>query len=125
MGKIAKGVNKIIFTMLYGNYCYIIIENFPRKFSSCRKCVFFCFTLLSHCEIMFIGSPDFAWSKNGTDHVEYHICKMILVAKRSNQQAYFCHNIPNCIFKIFLFFLARRYYFSKQKFDKKKFENFV
>ena len=24
------------FTMLYGNYCYIIIENFPQKFSPCR-----------------------------------------------------------------------------------------
>ena len=33
MGKIAKGINKINFTMLYGNYCYIIIENFPQKFS--------------------------------------------------------------------------------------------
>ena len=32
MGKIAKGVDKINFTMLYGNYCYIIIENFPQKF---------------------------------------------------------------------------------------------
>ena len=30
MGKIAKGVNKINFTMLYGNYCYILIENFPQ-----------------------------------------------------------------------------------------------
>ena len=29
MGKIAKGVNEINFTVLYGNYCYIIIENFP------------------------------------------------------------------------------------------------
>ena len=37
MVKIAKGVNKINFTMLYGNYCYIIIENFPKKFSPCRK----------------------------------------------------------------------------------------
>ena len=37
MGKIAKGVNKINFAMLYGNYCYIIIENFPQKFSSCRE----------------------------------------------------------------------------------------
>ena len=24
------------FTMLYVNYCYIIIENFPRRFSPCR-----------------------------------------------------------------------------------------
>ena len=24
------------FTMLYGNYCYIFIENFPQKFSQCR-----------------------------------------------------------------------------------------
>ena len=24
------------FTMLYGNYCYIFIENFPQKFSPCR-----------------------------------------------------------------------------------------
>ena len=23
------------FTMLYGNYCYIFIENFPQKFSPC------------------------------------------------------------------------------------------
>ena len=35
MGKIAKGVNKINFTMLYGNYCYIFIKNFPQKFSPC------------------------------------------------------------------------------------------
>ena len=35
MGKIAKGANKIHFTMLYGNYCYIFIENFPQKFSPC------------------------------------------------------------------------------------------
>ena len=35
MGKIAKGVSKIHSTMLYGNYCYIFIENFPQKFSSC------------------------------------------------------------------------------------------
>ena len=35
MGKIAKGVKKINFTVLYGNYCYIIIENFPQKFSPC------------------------------------------------------------------------------------------
>ena len=35
MGKIAKGVNKIHFTILYGNYCYIFIENFPWKFSPC------------------------------------------------------------------------------------------
>ena len=35
MGKIAKGVNKINFTMLYGNYCYIIMEIFPQKFSPC------------------------------------------------------------------------------------------
>ena len=31
----AKGINKINFTMLYGNYWYIIIENFPQKFSPC------------------------------------------------------------------------------------------
>ena len=37
MGKIAEGVNKINFTMLYGNYCYIIIENFPQKFSPCMQ----------------------------------------------------------------------------------------
>ena len=37
MGKIAKGVNKINFTMLYGDYCYTIIGNFPQKFSPCRK----------------------------------------------------------------------------------------
>ena len=27
------------FTMLYGNYCYIFIENFPQKFSSCGETV--------------------------------------------------------------------------------------
>ena len=27
MGNIAKGVKNINFTMLYGNYCYIFIEN--------------------------------------------------------------------------------------------------
>ena len=36
-GKIAKGVNKINFTMLYGDYCYTIIGNIPQKFSPCRK----------------------------------------------------------------------------------------
>ena len=36
MGKIAKSVNKIYFTMLYRNYCYIFLENFPQKFSSCN-----------------------------------------------------------------------------------------
>ena len=36
MEKITKGVNKINFTMLYGNYCCIIIENFPKEFSPCR-----------------------------------------------------------------------------------------
>ena len=35
MGKIAKGFNNINFTIPYGNYFYIIIENFPRKFSPC------------------------------------------------------------------------------------------
>ena len=33
MEKIAKGVNKVNFTMLYGNYCYIIIVKFSQKFS--------------------------------------------------------------------------------------------
>ena len=33
MGKITKGVNRINFTMVYGHYCYIIIDNFPQKFS--------------------------------------------------------------------------------------------
>ena len=37
MGKIAKGVNNINFTMLYGNYYYIIIEKFHQKFSPCRR----------------------------------------------------------------------------------------
>ena len=36
MGKIAKGVNKMHFTILYGNYCYIFIENSHQKFSPCR-----------------------------------------------------------------------------------------
>ena len=36
MGTIAKGVNKISFTMLYGNYCYVIIENRSKKFSPCN-----------------------------------------------------------------------------------------
>ena len=27
------------FTMLYGNYCYTLIQNFPRKFSPCTMCV--------------------------------------------------------------------------------------
>ena len=31
MKKIAKGVNKIYFTMLYGNYCFIFIENFLKN----------------------------------------------------------------------------------------------
>ena len=47
MGKIAKGVDKINFTMLYGNYCYIMIENFPQKFSLCGK-------IQQHCIFMFL-----------------------------------------------------------------------
>ena len=35
MGKVAKGVKKINYTVLYGSYCYIIIENFSEKFSPC------------------------------------------------------------------------------------------
>ena len=35
MGKVAKGFNKMHFTMLYGNYCYIFMENFSQKFSPC------------------------------------------------------------------------------------------
>ena len=35
VGKIAKGVNQMHFTMLYADYCYIFIENFPQQFSSC------------------------------------------------------------------------------------------
>ena len=27
------------FTMLYGNYCYIFIENFPQKFSLCNTLI--------------------------------------------------------------------------------------
>ena len=34
-GKNRQSVNIINFTMLYGNYCYIIIENFPQKFVPC------------------------------------------------------------------------------------------
>ena len=29
MGKIVEGINKMNFTMLYGNYCYNFIDNFP------------------------------------------------------------------------------------------------
>ena len=36
MEKIAKGVNKIRFTMLYSNYCYIFIEKSFQKFSPYR-----------------------------------------------------------------------------------------
>ena len=36
MGKIANEDNKIYVNMLYGNYCYIFIENFPQKFSPCK-----------------------------------------------------------------------------------------
>ena len=32
-------VKKIHITMLYSNYCYIFIENFPHKFSPCGKLV--------------------------------------------------------------------------------------
>ena len=37
MGKIARSINKINFTMLHGSYCYIFIENFPQKFSPCTR----------------------------------------------------------------------------------------
>ena len=56
MEKIAKGVNNINFTMLYGNYCYIIIENFPQKFTLCirptkyRTAVFY----RKHCVLAFM-----------------------------------------------------------------------
>ena len=36
-GKNRQRIQQNIFTMLYGNYCYIFIENFPRKFSPCNK----------------------------------------------------------------------------------------
>ena len=35
-GKNRQRCQKNKFTMLYGNYCYIFIENFPQKFSPCR-----------------------------------------------------------------------------------------
>ena len=35
MEKSARCANKIHFTILYGNYCYIFIENLPQKFSPC------------------------------------------------------------------------------------------
>ena len=38
MGKIAKDVNKVNVAILYGNYCDIIIENLPQKFSPCITC---------------------------------------------------------------------------------------
>ena len=54
MGKIANGVNKINFTMLYGNYCYIIIENFPQKFSPCRlQCTADILSILKQSTIQF------------------------------------------------------------------------
>ena len=34
--KSPKVSKKINFTMLYDNYCYIFIENFPQKFSPCN-----------------------------------------------------------------------------------------
>ena len=37
MGKIAKGGNEINFTMMYGIFCHIIIENYPQKFSPCAE----------------------------------------------------------------------------------------
>ena len=37
MGKITKGVNKIHFTMLYGNHRYIIIENFTQQYGKNRQ----------------------------------------------------------------------------------------
>ena len=46
MGKIARGVNKIHITVLYGNYCYIFIENFPQKFSPC--CIYFLWVFLCY-----------------------------------------------------------------------------
>ena len=35
-GKNCQRCQQDKFTMLYGNYCYIFIENFPQKFSPCR-----------------------------------------------------------------------------------------
>ena len=34
-GKIRQRCQKNKFTVLYGNYCYIFLENFPQKFSPC------------------------------------------------------------------------------------------
>ena len=41
LGKIAKGSNKIHFTMLYGNYCYIFIENFMEIFTTLNVVIWF------------------------------------------------------------------------------------
>ena len=38
-GKNRQRCQKNTFTMLYGNYCYIFIENFPQKFSPCSICL--------------------------------------------------------------------------------------
>ena len=36
-GKTHQRCQENKFTMLYGNYCYTFIENFPQKFSPCMK----------------------------------------------------------------------------------------
>ena len=35
MVKIPRGADKFHFTVLYGNYSYIFVENFPQKFAPC------------------------------------------------------------------------------------------
>ena len=70
MEKIAKGVIKIDFTTLYGNYCHIFIENFPQKLSPCRfwystslhyfvyymPTIFFSFPLARHYLVLIYGT---------------------------------------------------------------------
>ena len=96
------------FTMLYGNYCYIFIENFPPKFSPCIETFSIFFTLLNFffkswkTNVMFrildIQSWLFSWQlmpdlwfygilnffKNGLDSSNFHKIRAIVLKLHTN-----------------------------------------
>ena len=76
------------FTMLYGNYCYIFIENFPQKFSPCMDALFvkrlgFRSKILVDCTHELMDWPDIS---SGSKMKNSCICKS-RVSPRSRRSA--------------------------------------
>ena len=67
-----KGVNKINVTMLYGNYRYIIIENFPQKFSPCVVSLACCCIVLFR-SLKIWEREDILWLRNETLRINVEI----------------------------------------------------